>query len=232
MMHWAFLAPAGSAESAYAIVNPEGSATPLYNRLTSEEIMSRSVVANTGFAPMDSQSISDSGNWENQLLQGRTFRTTRQVGSSTTIEFQGTGLIAYVRSGPDVGTFVIEVDGEVVSGGTGEGGDAWNLSLFTNTDDFPRTLVDGLEDSRHTMTVTLASEGDLTLGGVEITRDAPFVWPIILMTVGSMISLFFALRSIAYLFATRAGHLRRKTGPDPGPQLPRMPNWRPERRLS
>ncbi len=232
LVQWAFLAPADSPRSAYAIVNPDGSATPLYHRLTSEEMVSRSEIANTGFAPMDSQSISDSGNWQNQHLEGRTFRTTKQVGSSITVDFQGTGLIAYVRSGPAVGNFSIEIDGEIVPGGAGESGDEWDLSLFASTDDFPRTLVSGLEDTRHSLTISLVSEGELTLGGFEVTRDAPFVWPIILMTVGSIISLFFGLRSIAYLFATRAGHLRRRQNHEPGPQLPRMPNWRPERRVS
>ncbi|MBA3379400.1 MAG: hypothetical protein H0T93_11010 [Chloroflexia bacterium] len=232
MVQWAFIAPADSPQAAYAIVDPSGSATPLYSRLTAEELRIRSTIANTGFAPMDSQSISDSGNWQDQHLEGRTFRTTRQVGSSTMIEFQGTGVIAYVRSGPEVGGFTIDVDGETISGGAGETGDVWDLSLFSETEDFPRMLVEGLEDTRHTMTITLVSDGELTLGGIEVTRDAPFVWPIILMTVGAIISLFFALLAIAFLFATRAGHLRRASGPDPGPQLPRMPNWRPERRVS
>ncbi len=231
MVQWAFVAPVDSPRSPYAIVDANGSATPLYTRLTSDALVSRSAIANTGFAPMDSQSISDSGNWQDQHLEGRTFRTTRQAGSSVTIEFQGTGLIVYVRSGPEVGAFMIEVDGRVIPGGGGESGDEWDLS-FSETEDFPRTFVDGLEDAPHAMTITLVSEGELTLGGVEVTREAPFVWPIILMTVGSIISLFFALRSIGFLFATRAGYLRRKSGPDPGPQLPRMPNWRPERRIS
>ncbi len=232
MVQWAFIAPAGSDRVAYAVVDANGSATPLYVRLSSEAFRNRTTIAHTGFAPMDAQSISDSGNWEDQPLEGRSFRTTRQVDASTTIEFEGTGLIAYVRSGPEVGNFTIDVDGDVVSGGAGESGDEWNLSSgFGETEDFPRTLVDGLEDTRHTMTITLATDGELTLGGVEITREAPFVWPIILMTVGSLICLFFALRMIAFLFATRAGHLRRKTGPDYGPQLPQMPNWRPERRV-
>ena len=232
MVQWAFLAPRDSPMSDYAIVSPSGAATPLYQRLTSEEMVGRSVVANTGFAPMDSQSIDDSGNWQNQHLEGRTFRTTRQAGASLTIEFEGTGLIAFVRSGPEVGNFTIELDDQIVSGGSGLSGDEWDFSLFSSTNDFPRTLVDDLEDTRHTMTLTLVGGGELTLGGVEVTRQAPFVWPISLMTVGSIILLFFALRSIAYLFATRAGHLRRRTDPDPGPQLPRLPNWRPERWIS
>lgn len=232
MVQWAFIAPADSARAPYAIVDANGSPTPLYSRLTAGDMQARATIAHTGFAPMDAQSISDSGNWEDQPLEGRSFRTTRQVGASTTIEFEGTGLIAYVRSGPEVGTFTIEVDGDIVSGGGGVTGEEWDFSLgFVETQDFPRTLVTGLEDTRHVMTITLASEGELTLGGVEVTREAPFVWPIILMTVGSLICLFFALRSIAFLFATRAGHLRRKSGPDYGPQLPQMPNWRPERRF-
>lgn len=232
MVHWAFLAPQDSPKAPYSVLTTGGGATPLYYRLTSEALASRSRVANTGFAPMDSESVTDTGNWQDQHLEGRTFRTTRQVGASTTIEFEGTGLIAYVRSGPGTGAFQIEIDGEVVPGGYGEDGDEWRLDYFSATNDFPQRLVSGLADTRHTLRITLLSEGELTLGGFEVTREAPFVWPIVLMTVGSIISLFFALRSIAYLFATRAGHLRRKFDPDPGPQLPRLPNWRPERRVA
>ncbi|CAN5815188.1 hypothetical protein BH24CHL3_BH24CHL3_01290 [soil metagenome] len=232
MVQWAFLPPQDSATSSFAMVNPNGTATPLYQRLTSQEVVRRSRIANTGFAPMDSDSITDSGHWQDQHLEGRTFRTTQQAGASLSIEFQGTGLIAFVRSGPEVGSFTIEVDGEIVPGGAGESGDEWDFSFLSSTDDFPRTLVDDLDDSRHTMAITLLGGGELTLGGVEITRQAPFVWPISLMTVGSIILLFFALRSIAFLFATRAGHLRRRTDPDPDPQLPRLANWRPERRIS
>lgn len=233
MVQWAFIAPASTLDSAYAVLSPEGTATELYYRLTAPELVSRASIANTGFAPMDSQSIADTVNWQDQHLEGRTFRTTRQVGSSATITFQGTGLIAYVRSGPEVGNFTIDVDGEVISGGAGQSGDEWDLSLpGATTNDFPRRLVDGLDDTRHTMTITLVTEGELTLGGIEVTRAAPFVWPIVMMTAGAVICLFFGIRSLAYLCATRAGHLRRRSGPDPGPQLPRMPNWRPERRLS
>jgi hypothetical protein len=52
------------------------------------------------------------------------------------------------------------------------------------------------------------------------------------MTVGSIIALFFALRSIAYLFATRAGHLRRPSSIDSGPPLPQLTGWRPGRRYT
>jgi hypothetical protein len=236
MVHWAFLASPDSAANAYAMVlMPDGVPTPLYDRLTSPDIRNRSQIANTGFMPMDFKAIDYTGTWPNQHLEGRTFRTTHQVGASVTFAFQGTGLIAYVRSGPQVGRFTIELDGELVPGGAGISGEEWDLSdeagYFT-TEDFPRTLVNDLEDTQHTMTITLVSEGELTLGGLEVTRQAPFVWPIILMTVGSIISLFFGLRSIAYLFGTRAGYLRRPSPTDMGPPLPQLTGWRPGRRYT
>ncbi len=231
MIQWSFLEVPDSPNFGYAILR-NGAPTPLWIRLTSPVIAKRSDVANTGFAPMDAPSIDDSGNWQNQHLQGRTFRTTKQVGATMTISFQGTGLIAYVRSGPVVGTFTVHVDGKLISGGGGKSGNDWDLSFFSTTDDFPRTIVRGLKDGQHTMTIRLVGPGELTLGGVEVTREAPFVWPIILVTAGSLICLFFGMRSIAYLLATRAGLIRRESDPDPGPQLPQMPNWRPERRIS
>ncbi|HYJ12405.1 MAG TPA: hypothetical protein VEW66_02360 [Thermomicrobiales bacterium] len=219
MVHWSLLAAEDSPDSNYAIVTPQGTGTPLFERLTSVEVVERSQIANTGFAPMDAQSVQSSGNWENQHLEGRTFLTSRQVGSSIRLEFQGTGLIAFIRSGPEVGELMIEIDGEVVPGGFGEDEELWDLSTFTSTQDFPRTLVDGLKDQRHVLQITLAGPGELTLGGFQVTRDAPFVWPIVLMAVGALISLFFGLRSIAYLFAVRAGLLRRPTDPDDTPPL-------------
>jgi hypothetical protein len=233
MVHWSFLAPVGSIDSQYAIVSSEGTSTPLYQRLTSDELMAQSNMANTGFAPMDASAISYSGSWQDQHLEGRTFRTSRQVGASATITFRGTGLISFVRSGPDTGVFRIELDGKVVSGGGGESGEDWDLSIFSTTEDLPRTLVDDLNDETHTLTITLVGDGELTLGGFEITREAPFVWPIVLMAVGSLLGFFFGLRSLAYLLATRAGHLRRE-GQDGNINsgLPKLNNWRPERRVS
>jgi hypothetical protein len=137
-----------------------------------------------------------------------------------------------VRSGPQVGNFTIELDGEIVPGGGGTDGTEWNLSVYSETQDFPRTLVSDLEDTTHTITITLASEGELTLGGIEVIRDAPFVWPIVLMTVASIISLFFGLRSIATLVAVRSGHLRRKSWMSADPPLPTLRAISPGRRIS
>lgn len=230
-IQWSFLSPADSPGVPYAVVLPDGSATPVYRRLSSSAMEERAAIANTGFAPMDSRSISFSGNWQNQHLEGRTFKTSRQVKSSASMEFKGTGVIAFIRSGPDVGSFMVSVDGDVVPGGAGESGDEWDLSLFARTNDLPRELVTGLDDERHTITITLVSPGELTLGGMVVERAPPFVWPVILMTIGAIILLFFALRSFAYLVAVRAGHLRRREDEPFAPPLPRMPNWQSGRRV-
>ncbi|MDQ3541513.1 MAG: hypothetical protein M3440_12585 [Chloroflexota bacterium] len=229
-VQWSFLSSAESPGAPYAVVLPDGSATPLYRRLSSSAMEDRAAIANTGFAPMDSRSVTFTGNWQNQALEGRTFKTSQQVQSSASMEFQGTGVIAFIRSGPEVGRFLVSVDGDVIPGGAGDSGDEWDLSVFSRTSDLPRELVTGLKDERHTITITLASPGELTLGGMVVERDAPFVWPVILMTVGALIMIFFAVRSFAYLVAIRAGHLRRREDDDFAPQLPRMPNWQPGRR--
>lgn len=228
-IQWSFLSPADSPGAPYAVVLPDGSATPLYRRLSSSAMADRAAIANTGFAPMDSRSVSFTGNWQDQSLEGRTFKTSRQGQSSASMEFQGTGVIAFIRSGPEVGTFMVSIDGEVIPGGGGAAGDDWDFSVFSRTSDLPRELVTGLEDERHTITITLASPGELTLGGMVVERDAPFVWPVILMTIGALIMIFYALRSFAYLVAIRAGHLRRRDD-EVAPPLPRMPNWQPSRR--
>ena len=232
MVQWAFLAPPESAEAPYAVVLPDGTATTLYRRLVSSVVNERAQRANTGFAPMDSDAVSyGGGSWQPQHLENRTFQTTSQVGSSATFAFQGTGLIMFVRSGPDVGSFILEIDGKVVPGGGGESGDEWSFSGFSTTNDLPRTVKSGLADSQHIATVTLTTTGELTLGGFVVERDPPFVWPVILMTVSAMILLFFALRSFAYLVAIKTGHMRRLDVIDVWPQLPHMPDWRPGRRI-
>jgi len=228
-VQWSFFSPVDSPGASYAMVLPNGAATPLYRRLSSSAMEERAAIANTGFAPMTSRSVSYTGNWQDQPLEGRTFKTSRRVQSTATMEFQGTGVTAFIRSGPEVGRFLVTVDGKVIPGGGGQSGEEWDLSFFSATNDYPRELVSGLDDERHTITITLVSPGGLTLGGMVVERDAPFVWPVILMTVGAILMLFFALRSVASLVAVRAGHLRRR---DDGlsPPFPTMPHWQPSRR--
>lgn len=229
MIQWQFATEAGDPDAGYAIA-PDGASTPLYRRLTDPALQRRSDLANTGFAPMEAEAVTYQGNWEDQHLEGRTFRTTSQVGSSATLTFHGTGLIAFLRSGPESGPFRLELDGKIVPGGDVNNNELWSFYVFSRTDDLPRRLITGVDDSEHTLRMTLMEPGELTLGGFVVEREPPFVWPIILLTISSMIVLFLGLRSMVYLVAIRSGRLQRR-GDAPTPALPRMPDWQPQRAL-
>lgn len=230
MFQWAFLAPSGSGAGPYALVRSDGTATELYRRLADESLQERVGLAETGFAPMDAESISYGGSWQNQHLEERTFRTTSQIGAEVTIDFRGNGATAILRIGPESGNAIVEVDGNVIPGGAGDSGDEWDLS-FPTTVDTPIELVSGLEYGEHTLTIRLAEEGGMTLGGIIIERQQPFVWPVVLLTVGSLIAFFFAIRSLVMLVGRRSGFLPRPDDEEAWPALPRMPDWRPSRRV-
>lgn len=230
MIHMAFIAELGDPSAPYAMVDADGRATPLYYRLTDDETLDRDQVANTGFVPTDAGSIGYVGSWRNQHLEGRTFKTISQAQSAASISFHGTGLIAFLRFGPESGNVRITVDGTPVPGGVGTDGLAWDLSAF-RTADIPLTLVSGLDDEPHRLTITLASEGQLTLGGFVVVRESAFVWPVVLLLGAAAITLFVGMRSLLYLVAMRAGQLQGRAGVDLWPQLPLLPDWRPSRRL-
>jgi hypothetical protein len=229
MVQWSFATQAGDPDAVYAIA-PDGASTPLFRRLSDPEVVRRADLANTGFAPMDADAVAYEGNWADQHLQGRTFRTTGQVGSSATFQFQGTGLIAFIRSGPQSGAFRVELDGEVVPGGFDENPDLWSFYFPFETNDLPRRLLSNLEDSEHHVRITLMEPGELTLGGLVVEREPPFTWPVILLTVSAVGVLFLGLRSFIYLVAIRSGHITRRDDVV-SPSLPRMPDWKPDRRI-
>lgn len=229
MINWAFATQPGDPDAAYAIA-PAGTSTPLFRRLTDPEVVERAGLANTGFAPMDAEAITYEGNWADQHLEGRTFRTTSQVGSSATFRFQGTGLIAFIRSGPQSGAFQVELDGEVVPGGYELNENLWSFYYAFETNDLPRRLLSDLEDTEHTVRITLMEPGELTLGGLVVEREPPFTWPVILLTVTALGVLLLGMRSFVYLVAIRAGHIARREDAA-SPSLPRMPDWAPDRRI-
>lgn len=231
MVQWDFIDPdPASIDSTYAVVLPEGRATPLFRALSSKDTQEQAGLANTGFAPMDSVAFSYGGSWQDQHLEGRTFKTTGEQQSSVSITFRGTGLIAYLRSGPQSGRLHLTLDGETIPGGYGDAGDEWSFRSTIGTDDLPQDLVSGLRDTDHVLTITLVGTGELTVGGVIIQRDAPFLWPIVLLTVGALILIFLGVRSLAYLVAVRTGHLIRKEIYDSAARMQRMPDWKPARR--
>lgn len=225
MVQWQFTTVPGDPEATYATA-PEGQSTPLFRRLNDSSLIRRSDIANTGFTPMDADSLQYEGNWADQHLEGRTFRTTGQTGASVTFEFQGTGLIGFIRTGPQSGELQIEMDGEVIDGGA-DGG-MWSFYYQYQTNDFPQRLFSNLEDEAHVVTITLAEPGQLTLGGMVVERQPPFIWPIMMITASGVLVLLFGLRSFIYLVAIRAGHLTRWESMS-SPELPRMPDWIPER---
>jgi hypothetical protein len=231
MFQWAFLAPAGSGAEPYALVQADGSATPLYRRLSSPELQERAAnISETGFTPMDADSVHYTGAWQDQHLEERTFRTTNQIGASITMPFRGTGIKAIMRIGPESGNVVVEVDGKAISGGGGDSGDEWDLTWIT-TSDTPIELVSGLGYGDHSLTIKLSQEGSMTLGGIVVERKQPFVWPVVLLTVGALITLFYGIRSLVMLVARRSGFLPRPDDEEAWPALPRMPDWQPSRRL-
>lgn len=227
MVQWEFATQPGDHATAYAIA-PNGASTPLFRRLSDPEVVRRAGLANTGFAPMDADALAYEGNWADQHLEGRTFRTTSQVGSSVTFRFQGTGLIAFIRSGPQSGAFELQLDGNVVPGGYSDNPDLWSFLYLYETNDLPRRLLSDLDDTEHLVRITLVEPGELTLGGLVVEREPPFTWPVILLTVSALGVLFLGLRSFAYLVASRAGHVTRREDITT-PSLPLMPDWRPER---
>jgi hypothetical protein len=179
---------------------------------------------------MDADAISFEGNWADQHLEGRTFRTTNQVGSSTTFRFQGTGLIAFLRSGPQAGAFRLELDGEPVEGGYGENGEWWSLYYAFETNDLPRRLLSDLDDTEHVVRITLMEPGELTIGGLVVEREPPFTWPVILLTVSAVCVLFLGVKSFIYLVAIRAGHIVRREDAA-AISVPYMTEWSLDRRI-
>ncbi len=230
MVQWAFVPTDGAGDAAYALVNGDGTATPMFDRLTDPSIVTRSQTANAGFTPMDSTAISYGGTWRNQHLEDRTFRTTSEVNSSATLHFNGTGAIAFLRYGPETGEIRLTLDGKTLVGGAADNPELFDLSSY-QTSDLPRNLVSGLDAGEHTLTITLATPGELTIGGLIVERRAQMVWPIMLLGAGGALCLFFGFRIIIYLVATRSGRLQRRSGADLWPQLPSMPDWHPSRRI-
>lgn len=230
MFDWAFVPTSDPATAPYALVNGDGTATPMFDRLTDPAIVQRSQTANAGFAPMDSSAITYGGTWRNQHLEERTFRTTSEVKSSATLRFNGTGAIAFLRFGPETGEVKLTLDGKVLNGGAADNPENFDLSSY-QTSDLPRELVSGLPAGEHTLTIELATPGELTIGGLVVERRSIMLWPIMLLAAASALCLFFGFRSIIYLVATRSGHLQRRGNTDLWPQLPQMPDWRPSRRI-
>lgn len=219
MFMWDLL-PRGDAPAGYALLNGDGSATAVFSALGAFASAGNFAVATTGFAPVHAASASYTGDWRDQHLNGRTYITTSQIGATMTFRFRGTGLTAYLRQGPNAGAVHMTLDGDVIP---------LDLQLYKSVDR-AILLASGMDDTTHTLTLRLEQQGTLTVGGMEVERAVPLMWPIVVLAVAGGLLLVLALREVAYLAAIQAGALQRRRGVELLPPLPHLPDWRPSRR--
>jgi hypothetical protein len=204
------LVPMNESWAPYALLQADGTAKPQFTALASFGATRQAEIAPTGFAPMQSSAVVYQGTWQVQHLDRQVFQTTSETNATVTLRFRGTGIDAILRQSPDAGPVRATLDGEPLPGNfpVEEGASIIDLEWFQALD--RRTsLASGLEDGEHVLTLTLASEGRLTIGGLIVTRRQPMVWPIIVLTVAGIVALVAGFRDLIYLIANRWGHLNR-----------------------
>ncbi|MGH2559818.1 MAG: hypothetical protein ACRDJH_12195 [Thermomicrobiales bacterium] len=217
-------------EAGYALVSPDGGTTETLNALAAYAASGAASIAGTGFVPMDSQPVEYDGAWSDQHLARRTFQFTAEVGATAKLTFRGSGVIAILRESPQAGLIHVSIDGKPLEGRSGtEAASAIDLS-WTQASDVPVELATGLDDGIHQLEITLVEPGQLTIGGLIVTRDVPFMWPVVALAGAGALLVIFALRELAYVTAMRAGYLQRREGIELRPPLPILPDWRPMRR--
>jgi hypothetical protein len=224
----------------FALLGPDGAPTLTFQALAAFGTSDAGTAAPTGYVPTEARPLSYEGAWGRQHLQidgvDRVFRTTSEIGASVTIRFRGTSITAYLRQGPQAGVVRATLDGGPLPGWTAEG-NATPIDLsYYRALDLPMLLASGLEDRVHVLTLSLEGPGDLTTGAVQLTlggfvvaRDAPVLWPVVILTTAAAVLLVLAFREAAYVVALRAGYLQRKRGIEVRPPLPHLPDWRPAR---
>jgi hypothetical protein len=229
MFAWDFMPQEGAA--GYALLTSSGTATPAFTALGNFALTGHTDIAATGFIPMDSAPVTYDGNWEDQHLNRRTFRFTSEIGSTATLTFRGTGVVAVLRRSPQAGVVHVSIDGKPLDGfPVASGTDSASelvLEWFLQAENVQMELASGLDNGVHQLDLTLAEPGQLTIGGLVVTREVPFVWPVVTLAVAGALLVLFALRELVYVMAMRAGYLQRREGVELRPPLPVMPDWRP-----
>ena len=226
MFAWALLPRLSPDDSTgYALLDANGAATPQFKTLANFALSGNTSTAPTGFVPMDSSPVVYTGNWADQHLNRQTFRTTSETGASATVTFRGAGLVAFLRVSPQAGPIHVTIDGQPLPGRVVEDG-AGLIDLESyQAQDIPVSLVTGLSDNVHTLTISLSGEGQLTLGGLVVVRNPPLLWPVIVLLAVAGLLIMAAFRETIYLIAIRAGYLQRRGGIELMPPLPRMPDF-------
>jgi hypothetical protein len=229
MFAWDFMPQEGA--PGYALLTSNGTATPAFTALGDFAAGGHTGIAATGFIPMNSAPVTYDGNWEDQHLNRRTFRFTSEIGSTATLTFRGTGVIAVLRRSPQAGVVHASIDGKPLDGFPAASGtddaSAVTLEWFLQAENVPMQLASELDDGVHHLDLTLAGPGQLTIGGLVVTREVPFVWPVVTLAVAGGSLVLFALRELVYVMAMRAGYLQRRDGVELRPPLPVLPDWRP-----
>lgn len=231
MFGWSLLPdPAEPDQFGYALLDSAGGSAPVFNALADHSRGGADLVASTGFVPMDSAPISYTGNWADQHLDRRTMRTTSEIGASTSIRFRGTGVTAFLRFSPEAGPVLATIDGLPIQGLPEQDGESLlDLTSFQAVD-FPLEIASDLSDADHVLTLKLIDRGELTVGGVVISRDPPLLWPVIVLIAIAVFMVAFGLRDVAYVVALHSKALQRRDGVSVGPPLPHMPDFRPANR--
>ena len=112
VFQWALLPQqAGPGNEGRALLESDGTSTAAFESVTSLVDEGVGTVAPTGFVPMDSGPVTYSGAWNDQHLDGQVFKTTSEVGATSSITFEGTGIVVYLRRSPDAGLIRATLDG-------------------------------------------------------------------------------------------------------------------------
>lgn len=219
---WGLLPPTGddqNQEGNYSLLNADGSATPWFLAIT-DRAWNAPDIAASGYVPVTAAPFSFGGNWADQHLEQGHYRTTSEVGARITLRFDGTGISLLLRLSPEAGAVSATVDGTDVE-----------LDLVASqARNLEVPLVSGLSAGIHVLRLSLAGEGQLTVGGAIVERDNDRGWPIVMMLWTGILGVGWALREAALSLAQRFGYLQRRRGLAQWPELPMLPEWHSIRR--
>ena len=232
MFSWGLMPDANSPEeTGRFLLTSSGQATPTFTALSAYAKSGAAEIASTGYVPMDSAPVTYSGNWEEQHLERQTFQRTAEIGASATLQFRGTGVIAVLRFSPQAGPIAVQIDGQPISGWPVRDGAALIDLGSSQAVDYPIVLASGLSDSTHVLTMVLADKGQLTIGGLIVSRDPPLMWPVVILVAIAIITVAAGLRDIVYVVALHSRLLQRRSQSGLRPSLPRLPDWRPSQTI-
>ena len=197
MFMWEFLPLQGDPETSYALLTTDGKSTELFGAISEFSRTPGAEAAPTGFVPVDARSLQYQGRWTAQELPPQVYRTTAATNDSVTIQFKGSTLTAFLRQSSEAGTIALTLDGEEI-------GEIPATSLQTlQAFNAPLELVSGLDYELHELTLTLASEGELTIGGAVVDRDQPSLWPVALITLAAVADPVYCYRDVVYVVPER-----------------------------